>query len=532
MIIRDIKKKSMKSNKKVRSELEKEIINVNSKKSNIISMILIMLIVLNKLVYAFSLDNVVTAVSKGISTLNLMMLIFFVIYIVFCYTKYSKQLGVKKFATYIFISVALVWCTYLSIKGQGIIVSSTYITCFSILVTFILTGYEIALILFFTLASIFGSMIVNGESMQILAVYAAYLSIFVLLCSSIASVNYKEYLKNYQNRKTIINQKKMLEEAKENLEATVQVRTSELAKANELLMEEISMRQVAEVESVRSKLRYEETSKMLDKSIENEQSRSNFFENLSHDLKTPVNVIFSALQMLYLMLVEKKVKADNESIIKYTKIIRQNCYRLIRLVANLIDVTKIDSSHFDLNLQNCDIIKIVENITLSVVDYVESKRINLIFDTEVEEKIIACDPDKIERIMLNLLANAVKFTNEEGCIYVTIEIKDEKMIIVVKDTGIGIPEEKQANIFERYVQASKASPNKIHGSGIGLSLVKSLVELHGGNVSLKSKVGIGSEFIIELPSICMNGGQGELLSEKYSSSNIERIDIEFSDIYN
>ena len=224
--------------------------------------------------------------------------------------------------------------------------------------------------------------------------------------------------------------------------------------------------------------------------------------------------------------------SDNEKLKKYMDIMKQNCNRLIRIINNLIDVSKIESGYFDLKLTNNNIISLVENITLSVVEYAESKGIELIFDTEVEEKIIACDLDAIERIMLNLISNALKFTEPGGKIFVNIFDKEDRIIISVKDTGIGICQEKQGIIFERFVQGDKTITRKQQGSGIGLSLVKSLVKLHKGDISLKSKLGEGSEFIIELPVTLVEGSDKEAKLKRMSyEDNIEKVQIEFSDIY-
>jgi signal transduction histidine kinase len=165
---------------------------------------------------------------------------------------------------------------------------------------------------------------------------------------------------------------------------------------------------------------------------------------------------------------------------------KQNCYRLLRLINNLIDITKIDSGFINLNLQNKNIVEVIENVTLSTVEYVESKCRTIIFDTDVEEKIMAFDPEKIERIILNLISNAVKFTKPQDQIEINVYDKKENIIISVKDTGIGIPKEKQKIIFERFRQVSPLLNRTHEGSGIGLSLVKSLVEMHTGNkISVK-----------------------------------------------
>jgi signal transduction histidine kinase len=172
----------------------------------------------------------------------------------------------------------------------------------------------------------------------------------------------------------------------------------------------------------------------------------------------------------------------------------------------------------------------VEDITLSVAKYVEGKDINLIFDTEVEEKIIACDPDKIERIMLNLLSNAVKFTPEGGDIYVNIYEREDKIIIAVKDTGLGIPADMQGTIFDRFVQVDQSTSRLREGSGIGLSIVKAFVEQHKGSIELLSEVGQGSDFTLSLP-VDLNISKEESSNNFVEYKCFEKIKMEFSDIY-
>jgi len=316
------------------------------------------------------------------------------------------------------------------------------------------------------------------------------------------------------------------------LEDTVILRTEELVKTNEQLIKEIKIRHEIEVQSIKTKFMYEENTMLLDKIKEYEELRNVFFANLSHELRTPLNVIFSAQQMMGFIISKQSCGDCKHQIGKYNKIVKQNCYRLIRLIGNLIDITKIDAKYFEVSKKNCDIVNVVGNITHSVSDYIKDKHIELFFDTEIERKVIAFDPDKVERIMLNLLSNAVKFTAEKGKIYVKIRMVDGYVSISVKDNGIGIGKDMQNTIFERFIQADKSINRNTEGSGIGLSLVKSLTDLHQGRVSLTSEEGKGSEFVVMLPD--------ELISFEDSIAcacdvdkdmDIERINIEFSDIY-
>ena len=131
-------------------------------------------------------------------------------------------------------------------------------------------------------------------------------------------------------------------------------------------------------------------------------------------------MILGSIQLVDVICNDKELINPDIKVEKYMSIIKQNCYRLVRLVDNLIDITKIDAGYLEISLQNDDIVKVIEGIALSVVEYVESKGLELIFDTDIEEKYMAFDADKIERIMLNLISNAIKFTKNGGQIYVNI----------------------------------------------------------------------------------------------------------------
>lgn len=297
---------------------------------------------------------------------------------------------------------------------------------------------------------------------------------------------------------------------------------SKLKVTNEALEQEINQR-------ITTEIALEESEKQILLSKEYDKMKTDFFSNISHELRTPINVIFSALQIH--MSKQQVGKCQVKECYKYGHIMQQNCYRLLRLINNLIDITKIDTGYFRVNPVNINMVSLIENITASVANYVEDKGLSLIFDTDTEEKIMACDPEKIERIILNLLSNAVKFTPTGGEIQVIIKSKKSKITIHIKDTGRGIPREKQDVIFKRFVQVDKSFSRDHEGSGIGLSLVKDLVALHDGTISVKSKVNRGSEFIVMLP--CKLVQQEEVVSytEETSKANIEKINIEFSDIY-
>ncbi|MBM7870852.1 PAS domain S-box-containing protein [Clostridium pascui] len=273
----------------------------------------------------------------------------------------------------------------------------------------------------------------------------------------------------------------------------------------------------------------EKEDKLLKKLQEIDKMETEFFANISHELRTPINVILSATQLLTMDLYGQ-LSMHHDKKETYYNSIKQNSFRLIKIINNLIDITKLEAGYYKLSCSNYNIVSVVENITLSIASYVEDKSINLIFDTDVEEKIISCDPEKIERIVLNLISNALKFTNPGGCIMVTLKDLGDKVKLYVKDTGVGIPEDKLELIFERFSQVDRTLERNKDGSGIGLSLVKSLVELHGGEIDVKSTFGEGCEFIITLPAI-LTSEKVNMYENNLSDNLVERISIEFSDIY-
>lgn len=271
---------------------------------------------------------------------------------------------------------------------------------------------------------------------------------------------------------------------------------------------------------------------LKNEAIELERIRTEFFANISHELKTPLNLLLCTTKVINMNIQEKVI--NKEKITNNLNIQTQNCYRLIRLINNLIDFTKLDSGFLEINMVNCNIINVIEEIVLSVAEYTECNNINITFDTNIEEKVIACDLDKVERIMLNILSNATKFTEPGGSIFVRIKDGKEYITISVEDTGIGIPQDKVDIIFDRFRQVDKSFTRNQEGSGIGLSLAKSLLEMQGGSISAESKYGIGTKFILKFPVNVVdssNSRENLKLIDNNLSNYIEKIRIEFSDIY-
>ncbi|WP_461206307.1 sensor histidine kinase [Clostridium sp. DL1XJH146] len=285
------------------------------------------------------------------------------------------------------------------------------------------------------------------------------------------------------------------------------------------------------IRDISYKKREEEIISKLKEKEKEDTLKADFFTNISHELKTPINVIYTALQMENILLENK----DISKIKKYNSIINQNCFRLIRIVNNLIDTTKISSNFMHPNLTVANIVEVIENITQSVMLHPKYNYINLIFDTDKEDIYIYCDITYIERIILNLLSNSIKYS-DNGCnITVSLHSKETgKVSIIVEDKGIGIPDDKKEKIFNKFEKIDKSLIRKNEGSGMGLHIVKSLVELLNGSITLESSISKGSKFFITFPTVeicdelCATI-DGSVNRQTYNIT--EKINIEFSDIY-
>lgn len=266
--------------------------------------------------------------------------------------------------------------------------------------------------------------------------------------------------------------------------------------------------------------------------------KNEFLYLITHEFKTPLAVISSALQTMDLVCKEQMpIKAN-----KFLDAIRQNTNRQLRLVNNLLDITRLNAGHIKLNKNNFDIVYVTQSIVKSVEMYAQMKKITVAFKSNFTKKEILIDEEKFERILLNLLSNALKFTPNGKSINVTLtskKYKNKSMICInVQDEGIGIPKDRQEHIFERFGQADTTLSRHAEGTGIGLHLVKLLVNAFDGCVTVESEEGVGSTFTILLPATKAKHldemEQCHEVSSQFMSNNhriVQAALIEFSDIY-
>lgn len=263
--------------------------------------------------------------------------------------------------------------------------------------------------------------------------------------------------------------------------------------------------------------------KELNRIKEKNKFKTEFLSNVAYDIKKPINKIFETNNNL----IENKGKYNSENINNHTRLVKQNCYRLIRLLSNVEYVSRIDNGTCTLELRKCDIVKLVENIVKISKTYTDKKGIDISFKSEVNKKILSLDIDKVEKIILNILSNAIKFTDTGGKIDINLYMHNEQVCISIKDTGIGIPKDKTEVIFENFEQLDTTLSRGCEGTGMGLSVVKKLANLNNIKINVESELNKGSEFIITLPNNIVS--KNIKLQDKFAQD--EKIDIEFSDIY-
>lgn len=258
-----------------------------------------------------------------------------------------------------------------------------------------------------------------------------------------------------------------------------------------------------------------------------------FFTNVSHEFRTPLALILTPVEKMM------KNKLD-EPQKKYFELIHRNAKRLLNLVNQLLDFRKLEMEEIYLNPSENDIIRYTKDISCSFSDIAEKKNIQFNFHSTIDSLVTSFDKPKLERILFNLLSNAFKFTQENGSVTVEMDTKlnidgnaavASFIEIKVKDNGIGIPEKKRENIFDRFFQYNVPGDMINQGSGIGLSITKEFVRLHGGTITVESEPGKGSCFTVCLPvtnspvtttglkEIYKNGRDNSLYSENGNTTD-------------
>ena len=247
----------------------------------------------------------------------------------------------------------------------------------------------------------------------------------------------------------------------------------------------ISMKNITEFK-FSEKIKFDLGKRKLSEKIKND-----FLSSISHDLKTPINVIYSSVQVQEKFYVDENINKIGH----YNQVNKENCITLMRLANNLIDSSKIDYDYLKPNFKVYNIVTLVEDSILNLAEYIKEKKLTYIFDTDEEELYVKCDQEFIQRIILNLISNSIKYTKRGG-IRVQIKSNRNKVIIDFTDTGEGMDKDFIEKAFLRYSKGNKKGI-KNKSTGIGLYIVKSLVELQNGTIYINSIKDAGTNVRLE-----------------------------------
>ena len=327
--------------------------------------------------------------------------------------------------------------------------------------------------------------------------------------------------------KEMRNRQLMLEKEVERRTEKIKNQSLQLEKQNKILVsqkQELTSRNQKIIEST------DRIRTMTKKIHQSDQMKLKFFTNISHELRTPLTLIIGPLDQM----ITKFQKTNDADTLDHLITMRHNAERILRLFEQIMTFRKAENGALKLKTEYANLSEFLQNIVNSFKDFAQQKNIHLYFNSQPEDIYMSFDREKLDKIFTNLLANALRFTNANGQVSLEAkrgalhhekysedtENKNETIQISVKDTGIGIPEKDLENIFDRFYQVDeKGIKTAYDGVGIGLSLAKTLVEIHKGEISVDSCKGKGSEFTVSLPpgerrSFHGNNGHANDLNDK------------------
>ena len=259
-------------------------------------------------------------------------------------------------------------------------------------------------------------------------------------------------------------------------------------KASEIELAEVVASQAA-IAVQQSRL-YETTKEQAERLLEADRLKTEFFQNISHEFRTPLTLMIGLL--------EQTVNSKQDLPLEPATIALRNSRRLLRLVNQLLDLQRLDAGRMQPSFCPCSLTALCGSIVESFAPYCKKKEINLVTNFSDDCQPVYLDIEKFDKVIYNLLSNAMKFTPAGGSITISVESGEEHCLLQVEDTGIGIRQEQIPFLFERFRQAEGSANRSYEGSGLGLALVKELVELHGGQISVESVYGRGTTFKILL----------------------------------
>ena len=245
-----------------------------------------------------------------------------------------------------------------------------------------------------------------------------------------------------------------------------------------------------------------------------DELKSRFFANISHEFRTPLTLILGPLERMVAKVKDSGVNQD-------LKTAQQNAHRLLRLINQLLDLSKMETGSMRLEVCQVEMGALIKQYVETFQSLADSKGITLKFES-IEEGILAfVDRDKLQKIVFNLVSNALKFTPEGGRVMVSLATEPEHVVIGVSDTGMGIPPDQLEKVFNRFYQVDGTHTREQEGTGIGLALTKELVELHHGEITVSSEPGRGSRFIVRLPLGKDHLSEDEIVEHPIAAETVE-----------
>ena len=224
-----------------------------------------------------------------------------------------------------------------------------------------------------------------------------------------------------------------------------------------------------------------------------DNTKTRFFANISHEFRTPLTLILGPLKDMY----EGTFRGDRKAVFG---VMIRNGQRLLNLINQLLDISKLEAGKMQLQVMETDLVILLRHIASAYESLAIDKKIKYFFYPEMQELMVYADPEKIEKIVHNLLSNAFKFTPARGEVILYLKTQENRWALIsVKDTGSGIPTEKLDKVFDRFYQVDSSQTRTHEGSGLGMALAKELAELHHGHITVESKEGKGTTFTVWLP---------------------------------
>ncbi len=289
------------------------------------------------------------------------------------------------------------------------------------------------------------------------------------------------------------------------------------------LGEEIELAQAVAAQAaiaVQQSRLYQKTRSLAERLLELDKQKTEFFQNISHEFRTPLTLMLGPL--------ESSVAAKQGLTYEQSAIALRNSRRLLRLVNQLLDLQRLDAGKMQPSFRPCDLVEFVSQIVESFRPYCEKKGLQLMTHLKPCPQVYL-DTEKFDKVLYNLLSNAMKFTPDGGTIHILVQPSGDNCLVQIKDTGIGIAPLQIPQLFERFRQAEGSENRSYEGSGLGLALVKELVEMHSGKIEVESVYGEGSSFSIQLHTGTTHLPPDQVL-EVAVELNLHRATVELADL--